>query len=82
VDTQAVDDVRVKGAGELATLVPLAGPEFGPAYVASMVRTHAEALRVIDGQLLPAAKDKALTKHLAAVRHDTAEHLERLQQVQ
>jgi predicted outer membrane protein len=82
VDTQAVDDVRVKGAGELASLVPLAGPEFGPAYVAAMVQTHAEALRVIDGQLLPAAKDKALKKHLAAVRDDTAEHLERLQQIQ
>ena len=82
VDTQAVDDLRVRGAGELATLIPLAAPEFGRAYVTAMVRSHAEALRVIDGQLLPAAKDKALKKHLAAVRDDVAEHLERLQQVQ
>lgn len=81
VDTQAVDDLRVRGAGELAALVPLDGAEFERAYVAATVATHAEALRVIDGQLLPAAKDKALVKHLGAVRDDVAEHLERLRNI-
>ena len=76
VDTQAVDDLKVKGAAELAAIVPLAGAEFERAYVGLMARSHAEALRVIDGQLLPVAKSKDLKKHLAAVREDVAKHLE------
>ncbi len=79
VDTKAVDNLRVKGAGELASLVPLSGAEFERAYVGAMVKNHIEALKMIDGQLLPTAKDKDLKKHLAKVRDDVAKHLERLQ---
>lgn len=79
VDTKAVDDLRVKGAGELAALVPLSGAEFGRAYVGAMVKGHTEALSMIDGQLLPATKNKDLEKHLTKVRDDVAVHLEQLQ---
>ncbi|MDQ3309291.1 MAG: DUF4142 domain-containing protein [Gemmatimonadota bacterium] len=79
VDTEAVDDLRVKGAGELATLVPLNGAEFERGYVAAMAKGHAEALEMIDGQLLPVAKDKDLVKHLTKVREDVAGHLKELQ---
>ena len=79
VDTKAVDDLRVKGAGELAALVPLSGEEFGRAYVGAMVKSHAEALKMIDGQLLPVAKNKSLEKHLGKVRADVAAQLEKLQ---
>ncbi len=79
VDTKAVDDVRVKGAAQLATLVPLSGVEFEHAYVDAMVKSHTEALKVIDGQLLPVAKHKDLEKHLAGVREDVAAHLTELQ---
>jgi hypothetical protein len=74
-----VDDIKVKGAGELAAIVPLSGAEFERAYVGLMAKSHAEALRMIDGQLLPVAKSKDLKKHLAAVREDVAKQLERLQ---
>ncbi len=79
VDTKGVDDFRVKGAGELAALVPLSGEEFGRAYVGAMVKSHAEALKMIDGQLVPVAKNKDLGKHLAETREDVAAHLKQLQ---
>jgi predicted outer membrane protein len=82
VDTRAVDDLRVRGAGELASLVPLSGAEFERAFVGAMVKSHAEALQMIDGQLLPLAQHKKLTKHLTAVRKDVAEHLEQLRSTQ
>lgn len=78
VDTKAVDNLRVKGAGDLAKIVPLKGAEFERAFVAGMVKGHTEALAMIDGQLLPAAKDKDLQKHLGKVREHVTEHLEKL----
>lgn len=80
VDTRAVDDVRVKGAGELASLVPLDGAEFGRAYVGAMVKSHTEALQMIDGQLLPRTQNRDLERHVTKVREDVAAHLEQLQQ--
>jgi len=82
VDTKSVDNLRVKGAGELASLVPLANAEFERAYVAAMVRSHTEALRMIDGQLLPAAKNRDLEKHLTSVREHVEKHLEQARKLQ
>ncbi len=82
VDTKPVDDLRVKGAGELATLIPLNGVEFERAYIGAMVKSHTEALAMIDSQLLPGAKDKHLQKHLASVREHVASHLEEAQTFQ
>ncbi|MEJ7813012.1 MAG: DUF4142 domain-containing protein [Gemmatimonadaceae bacterium] len=82
VDTKAVDDLRVKGAGELAAFVPLSGSEFERAYVRAMVMSHTEALELIDGQLLPVAKHKDLGKHLTTVREHVATHLEQAQKLQ
>lgn len=81
IDTQAVDDVRVKGAGELATLVPLNGAAFERAYVGAMVKSHAEALSMIDGQLVPGATDERLKQHLASVREHVATHLRAAQKL-
>lgn len=80
--TDAVDAVRVKGAGALAPLVPLEGKEFEIAYLDVMVKDHTEVLAMIDGQLMPAAKKDAVKKHLAATRGHVAMHLEEAKKLQ
>lgn len=80
-DTAAVDALRVKGADELATLVRLDGKEFERAYMTAMVKGHQDVLAMFDSQLMKAAKNEALKKHLTATRHHVAMHLEKAQQL-
>lgn len=82
VDTAAVDALRVKGAGELAALVPLDGKEFEQAYLAAMVKGHTEALAMIDDKLLKAAESTAVKKHLTETRDHVAAHLEKAESLQ
>jgi len=42
LETARVDQLRVKGAGELAGLVPLEGDAFANGYIAAMVKGHAD----------------------------------------
>jgi putative membrane protein len=82
---QTAMDLRAKGAGELATLVPLQGKEFEKAYIDAMVTGHTEALQVIDAQLLPAAKNDEVRAQVDEMRGHVSHHLEegkRLQEVQ
>ncbi len=76
VDTAAVDKLRVKGAGELAALIPLKGDEFEAAYVAAMVKGHTEVLEMIDNKLLKSAENESVKKHLNETRSAVAQHLE------
>jgi len=76
IDTAAVDKLRVKGAGELAALIPLKGDEFEAAYVAAMVKGHTEVLEMIDTKLLKSAENEAVKKHLNETRSAVAQHLE------
>ncbi len=76
VDTAAVDKLRVKGAGELAALIPLKGDEFETAYVTAMVKGHTEVLEMIDNKLLKSADNDAVKKHLNETRSAVAQHLE------
>lgn len=82
MDTEAVDKVRVKGAGQLAALLPLEGEQFSNAYLKAMIAGHVEALEMIDGHLLKTAKNEALKKHLATTRGHIAGHLERAKELQ
>jgi len=82
VITPKVEKLQVKGAGELAALVPLDGDAFEKAYLAAMVKGHTEVLGMIDGQLLKAAKNDALKQHLTASRAHIAEHLEKAKSLQ
>jgi len=82
VITPKVEKLQVKGAGELAALVPLDGEAFEKAYLAAMVKGHTEVLGMIDGQLLKAAKNDALKQHLTASRAHVAEHLEKAKSLQ
>lgn len=82
LETQAVDALRVKGAGELATLVPLDGEEFSRAYIVAMIKGHTEVLEMIDSQLLPKAGNDMLKKHLTETREHVASHLEAVKKLQ
>jgi predicted outer membrane protein len=75
-DTKAVDALKKKGAGELATLVPLDGKDFETAYLDAMIKGHTEVLSMIDSKLLTTAKNDALKKHLTETRGHVAMHLE------
>ncbi len=74
-DTAAVDQLRVKGAADLAALVPLDGNEFAVAYIDAMIKGHAEVLVMIDKKLLNRAKKAGLKKHLTMTRKHVAAHL-------
>jgi len=75
-DTKAVDALKVKGAGELATLVPQDGKDFEASYLDAMIKGHIEALDMMDNKLMSAAKNDALKKHLTDTRSHVAMHLE------
>ena len=75
-DTKAVDALKVKGAGELAAIIALDGKDFETAYLNTMIKGHTEALNMIDGKLLGAAKNDALKAHLTETRGLIAMHLE------
>lgn len=81
-DTAMVDALKVKGAGELAALVPIDGEQFATAYLAAMVKGHTEALETIDGKLMKAANSDAVKQHLTATRAAVAEHLEKAKTLQ
>ena len=75
-DTKAVDAVKVKGAGELAMLMPLDGKDFEMAYVDAMIKGHTEVLDMIDNKLMKNAKNDMLKTHLTETRKHIAMHLE------
>jgi predicted outer membrane protein len=76
-DTKAVDALNVKGAGELATLVPLDGKVFETAYLDAMIKGHTEVLAMIDNQLLKTAKNDVLKQYLTETRQHVAMHLDK-----
>lgn len=82
VKTPAVEQLRAKGTGELATLVPLDGNEFGKAYITAQVKQHGETLKMIDGQLMKSAQSDAVKAHLKQTREHVAMHLEQAKKLQ
>lgn len=76
METPAVDALRVKGAGDLAMLVPKDGAPFAAAYVEAMVKGHTGVLAMIDGDLMKRADHDAVKQHLTATRASVAKHLE------
>lgn len=85
VITPAVEAVQVKGAGELAAIVPLNGAAFERAYLDMMIKGHMDVLAMIDSKLLPDAQSGALKQHLTHSREHVAKHLaeaQRLRSVQ
>ncbi len=74
VITPSVEALQKKGAGELAALVPLDGAAFERAYLAAMVKGHAEVLGMIDSKLMKTADNKAVKDHLTKTRGAVADH--------
>lgn len=81
VNTPAVDQLRVKGARELAGIVPFDGDRFRNAYLAAMVKSHTEVLLMIDTRLEDAEADE-VKRHLIVTRQDMARHLEEAKSIQ
>lgn len=82
IDTAAVEKLKVKGAGELAALIPLDGGAFERGYLAAMAKGHTEVLSMIDSQLLEAVNNDTLKGHLTETRTHIAAHLEKAKQLQ
>lgn len=82
VNTPAVDKLRVKGAAELAAMVPLQGRQFERAYLAGMVKGHAEVVSKLDLELIPGTTDAALKAHLIETRKHVAMHLAKGKELQ
>ncbi|MGI8965574.1 MAG: DUF4142 domain-containing protein [Limisphaerales bacterium] len=80
--TPAVNALQMKGAGELAAIVPLEGEEFSRAYLDAKVRGHTEVLQMIDRELLPKASNEDLKKHLTETRQHVAAHLDQAKTLQ
>ncbi len=74
--TKAVDAEMRKGAGGLATLIPLDGKDFEAGYLDAMIKGHTEVLAMIDNQLMKTAKNDKLKAHLTETRGHVAMHLE------
>lgn len=81
-NTAAVEALAVKGAGELAAIVPLDGTAFESAYLAAMVKGHTEVLSMIDGKLAASANNEGVKKHLTESRAAVAAHLEQAKSLQ
>lgn len=79
---QAALDLRAKGAAALKDLATKTGTDFEPAFIAAMVAGHAEALQLIDNQLIPNAIGEALKTQLAETRTHVANHLEQAKRLQ
>ena len=82
IDTAAIEKMKKKGAGELATLITLEGNDFERAYLAAMKKGHAEALTMIDSNLIKMADNEALKLHLVESRRHIAAHLEASKQLE
>ena len=82
LEAPAVDALRVKGAGELAVLLPLDGETFAAAYIAAMIKGHTEVLKLIDTKLLASTTNDELKSHVTASRAHIAHHLKAAQDIQ
>ncbi len=80
--TPAVDQLDRESSGKLAAVVRLDGQAFDRAWIDLMVEGHAKALGMIDGQLLPGAKNPQLRQHLTNTRKAVAAHLAQAQRLQ
>jgi predicted outer membrane protein len=81
-ETEAVRELRAKGAEEASALSGKEGKEFETAYVEAMVRSHAVAMELYDRQWLPNARNEALKRQLTDSRAHEGVHLEKAKRLQ
>jgi len=79
--TSETEEMRKKGATELAQLQPMNGPEFERAFLDAMVKGHEEALEMLD-QGIASAQNEKVKAHLQSTRDAVATHLSEAKQLQ
>lgn len=67
---------------KLATLDSKNASDYASAYVAAMVKGHADALQVLDTKLIPSATRPEVKSHLTATRGRVAEHFEKAKELE
>ncbi|GEM_PF-1879719 len=75
-ESKTSEQLRTKGKEDLAALSSKEGADFEKAYIEAMVNGHTDALSLIDGTLIPNAKNEAVKNHLTEVRTHVSTHLE------
>ena len=79
--TSETEEMRKKGATELAQLRPLDGPEFERAFIDAMVKGHEDVLSMLDDGIAVAKNDE-VKAHLQSTREAVATHLSEAKQLQ
>ncbi len=74
--------LHAKGHHTMAKLKHLNGVRFDRAFIADMVKGHAEALHVIDTRLMPVAINPLVKRELANLRGHVVMHLQKAQAIQ
>lgn len=72
----AIADLRSGHEAERQQLADLDGDAYQAAWLDAMVRGHNDTLDKLDNQLIPAANDENVKRHLADTRDSIASHLE------
>lgn len=75
-------ELQTKGTQTLETLKAADAATFDATYIQSQVDQHAEVLKMIDDQLLPAVTQPALRDHLTTARGMVQRHLDQAKQLQ
>ena len=75
-DGQDLVAMQRKHQAERDRLASLSGAAFQKAWIEAMEAGHAEALAMLDGELIPAARDPRVRTHLQTTRAAIAAHLE------
>lgn len=81
-DSARLNEQKAKAEAKRAQLQGMDGEAFAKAYIDAMVTDHAEALTMLDGQLIPAATDAAVRTHLTTTRQHVQQHHDRARELQ
>jgi putative membrane protein len=80
VKTDSTDDdvveLKKKHEATMAKLTPMTGMDFERAYLDAMIKDHADALTLIDGELASEADKDEVKAHLKTTRESIVKHLE------
>lgn len=75
-------ELETKGTQTLETLKAADAATFDATYIQAQVDQHAEVLKMLDDQLIPAVTEPALREHLTTARGMVQRHLDQARQLQ
>ncbi len=81
-ETDLSRQLRQQSQQEEQRLSQLSGAEFDRAFVQAQVRTHQDALNLLEQKLIPNASDPAYRAYLEQLRGDLQQHLAHAQQLE